>query len=459
MSKLVRTGNTITLINSGTNLELTINPEKTTQSVPGSVDISAYPNGGYDGITYNWDAKFYDGTSASHLITGSSNSIIFTTTLPQQAVKVFVTASDGAGGAAYGTSTIVVGSPTSITPPASTNLSTATGVTSASISFGTATGGFGTISYSMALAGTGTLTTLTDRTATLSDLSDGDVSRVRLTCTDQFSQTATADYVVGIGVPAIFDEGADWSTVQEVDCTTIGTGSVTVAADAVFYSFVLGGFTFGAAAAIAGGRGTMSVGSSGLQMNLTSGTGTSITSTITFSISNFAPMEHILVDMIVEIPSMTTGRQLAVSIGDSNIYRAGDSFGIQFNPGSTNVGAIATRRWQGGALAAGVNLVASTTFGVKTWAIQILLAGQMFSLVSVKESTNYLDGPKIGTSSPMRGTYTASPGGAGQTTASATPTITSPLSALKIQLSCVNGAFTPLLKKARARRLTRPPST
>jgi len=458
MSKLVRTGNTMTLINSGTNLELTVSPEKTTQASPGSVTISAYPNGGYDAITYNWDAKFYDGTSAAHLITGSSNSIIFTTTLPQQSVKVFVTASDSAGGAAYGTSTVVVGNPTSITPPASTNLSTATGVTSASISFGTASGGFGTISYSMALAGTGTLTTLTDRTATLSNLNDGDVSRVRLTCTDQFNQTATADYVVGVGVPAIFDEGAEWSTVQEVDCTTIGTGSVTVAADAVFYSFVLGGFTFGATAAIAGGRGTMSVGSSGLQMNLTSGTGTSFTSTIAFSISNFAPMEHILVDMIVEIPSMTTGRQLAVSIGDSNHYRAGDSFGIQFNPGSTNVGAIATRRWQGGAVASAVNLVASTTFGVKTWAIQILLAGQMFGLMSVKESTSYLDGPKIGTSNPMRGTYTASCGGIGQS-ASASGTLTPPLGNLKIQISCVNGAFTPLLKKVRARRLTRPPST
>lgn len=458
MSKLVRSGNTITLINSGTNLEISMSPEKTTQAAPGSVTISAYPNGGYGDVAYTWDAKFYDGTPASHLITGSSNSIIFTTTLPEQAVKVFVTASDAAAGVAYGTSTIVVGSPTSITPPASTNLSTAAGVTSASISFGTASGGFGTISYSMALAGTGTLTTLTDRTATLSNITDGDVSRVRLTCTDQFNQTATSDYVVGVGVPAIFDEGAEWSTVQEVDCTTIGTGSVTVAADGTFYSFVLGGFTFGAVAAIAGGRGTMSTNSSGLQMNLTSGTGTSITSTIAFSISNFAPMEHILVDMVVEIPSMATGRQLAVSIGDSNHYRAGDSFGVQFNPGSTNVGAIVTRRWQGAALAASVNLVASTTFGVKTWAIQILLASQMFGIVSVKESTNYLDGPKLGTTNLMRGTYSASCGGLGQS-ASASGTLTPPLGNLKIQLSCVNGAFTPLLKKVRARRLTRPPST
>lgn len=458
MPKLIRTGNTIAMVNSGTNLELTISPEKINQSVPGPVQISVSPNGGYDGIVYNWDAKFYDGTSASHLITGSSESITLTTTMPLQTVKVYVTASDSTPSYAYGTSLITVASPTTLTAPAGSNVSISSGITSASISFSTASGGFGTINYSMSLSGTGSLTTLTDRTATLSNLETGVVSRVRLTCTDQFSQSATSDYVVGVGVPAIFDEGAQWSTVQEVNCTTAGTGSTTVAADGTAYSFTAGGFTFTAVAAIANGRGTMTLDSAGLKMNLTSGTGTAITSTISFSKSNFAPMEHILVDLLVEIPSMASGRQLNISIGDSNHYRAGDSFGISFSPATTNTGSILTRRWQGGAAAASTNLVSSTGFGLKTWAIQILLSGQMFGLTSVKEASDYLDGPKIGTSNPMRGTYTASTGGAAAGVSSS-GTLTSPLSNLKIQMSCSNGAFIPILKKARARRLTRPPST
>ena len=88
MSQLVRNGNTITLVNSGANLELVVNPERTIQAVPGSVQITAIPNGGYDGITFNWDAKFYNGESAAHLITGSSNTVTVTTYQPLQSIKV-----------------------------------------------------------------------------------------------------------------------------------------------------------------------------------------------------------------------------------------------------------------------------------------------------------------------------------------------------------------------------------
>jgi len=310
----------------------------------------------------------------------------------------------------------------------------------------------------MALAGTGTLSTTSGRSATLSNLTDGDISRVRLTCADEFNQIATSDYVVGIGVPAVFDEGARWNTVQEVNCTTIGTGSATVLADAVLYSFVTGSITFGVQAATAGGRGTMVLDSSGLKTNLTSGTGTSITTTILLSIANYAPMEHILVDAIVEVPSMATGRNLAISIGDSNHYRAGDSYGIQMNPSSLDTGAITTRRWQSSALQAAVNLVASTTITPKTWAVQLLLAGQVFCITSIKEATDYMEGPKIGNTNLTRGTWSASAGGSG-IGASTSDIITAPLSALKFQISCINGSFTPIVKKVRARRLTRPPST
>jgi len=458
LPKLVRDGNTLTLVNSGTNLELTVSPEKTLQLVPGPVQITAYPNGGYDGITYNWDATFYNGESAAHLITGSSNTVTVTTYQPLQSIKVFVTASDLSMSKAFATSIITSSNATPITPPSSTQLSTATGVTSASISFGTASGGFGTISYTMALAGTGTLSTTSGRSATLSNLTDGDISRIRLTCADEFNQTATSDYVVGIGVPAVFDEGARWNTVQEVNCTTIGTGSATVAADAVFYSFITGSITFGAVAAITGGRGTITLDSSGFKTNLTSGTGTSITSTILLSIANYAPMEHILVDAIIEVPSMATGRNLAISIGDANHYRAGDSYGIQINPASLNTGAIVTRRWQSSALQTGVNLVASTTITPKTWAVQLLLAGQIFCITSIKEDTDYMEGPKIGNANLMRGTWSASAGGNG-VASSASDIITAPLSSLKFQISCINGSFTPIVKKVRARRLTRPPST
>jgi hypothetical protein len=461
MSKLVQTGNSWQLIQSGTFPVVRLDKSVVFQSVPAVIPITASVYGGYSTIFYNWNAYFADGTSASQFLTGSGSRVSFLPATPKQSFKIFVTASDSDSPPNTSVTNMIVTTdnpPALIAPsPSSTADKLVSTATSASISFNTASGGYGNITYTMALEGTGSLSTTSGRSATITNLTTGDISRVTLTCTDSYNQTATATYVVGVGVPAIFDEGAYWNTIQSVDFTTLGSGTASCTADSQHNTITVDGFTMGINAALAGGRGSIVLDSSGLKLTMTSGTGTALSCDVLMSLANFSAMENILVDMIIDVPSITSGRQICTSIGDGTHYRSGDSFGMQFSPSATDVVNMIIRKWQSSAATTYTDTTGATiTPG--SWAVQILLIGQRFGLITWSPSSNYIDGPSLGKSVPMHGTYAASAGGTAPT-AAVSNTVTSPLSSLRLQTTIVNGAFNYTLKKARVRRLSRPPST
>jgi hypothetical protein len=90
------------------------------------------------------------------------------------------------------------------------------------------------------------------------------------------------------------------------------------------------------------------------------------------------------------------------------------------------------------------------------------MVAQRTPLVTIKEVSAYLDGPKLGTSTPMRGTWT---GTAGANGVAAATSLGSAFSTINIHLNLSGVAINPVargcvfIKKIRFRRLSRPPSS
>lgn len=462
MSAKFKKNNKLFILNEKENPQITISPLNTSQVSTGSINFTVSPIGTVGSMTYNWSAKDTSGTSLTANITGSGASVTFNTRLPKQTIIVTVTGTDSNKPdiPAYATALVSVGNPDALIPPQALSESLTFGATSASFSFGTASGGFGTITYGMTGYGPGTLTTSSARNGTITSLADNDISKVVLTCTDQFGQVATSSYVVGIGADPVFKEEANWNTIFEIDFTNIGTGSLAAAG-----SLTLGGNTITMFALAGTPTHSINIDSQGMKYTYTGSTGTTTTSAIRIAvsggISNYAPAENILTDIVYYVDNLVYPAPFNYSIGDGANINDLDSFGIRNYWINSTTGSIDARRYQS-ATAFTQSLGTISTHNEKTFAGQILLVSQRIPLVTVKEASNYLDGPKLGSSTPMRGTWTGTAGGAGQVAASS---LGSAFSTINIHLNLSGVAATPaprgcvFIKKIRFRRLSRPPSS
>jgi len=462
MSVKFKRGDKIFILKENENPKITISPLNTSQTSTGSINFTVSPIGNVGSMTYNWSAKDTSGTSLTANITGSGASVTFNTRLPKQTITVTVTGTDSNKPdlPAYATALVSVGDPAALIPPQALSESLTLGTTSASFSFGTASGGFGTISYGLTGYGPGTLTTSSARNGTINSLANNDISKVVLTCTDQFGQVATSSYVVGIGADPVFKEEANWNTIFEIDFTNIGTGSLSAAG-----SLTLGGNTITMFVLAGTPTHSINVDSQGMKYTFTGSTGATATSAIRIAvsggISNYAPAENILTDIVYYVDNLEYPAPFNYSIGDGTNINDLDSFGIRNYWVNATTASIDARRYQS-ATAFTQSLGSYSTHNLKTFAGQILLVSQRVPLMTIKEASNYLDGPKLGTSTPMRGTWTGTAGGSGPAAAT---TLTSAFSTINIHLNLSSIANTPaakacvFIKKIRFRRLSRPPSS
>jgi hypothetical protein len=461
MSGKIRRGDSIFVINESKNPQTTISPLNVYQDQTGSINFSVSTIGNSGAMSYTWNAKNSDGTSVNQHITGSGSSITFNTSLPKQVAQIFVTGTDSLNSLlkSYSTALVSVGDPPSLFAPTAITESLPAGTTSASFAFATASGGFGTISYTLSNYGPGSLSTLTGRSGSISPLSNNDVSKVVLTCTDQFSQVVTSSYIVGIAANPVFDEEANWGTIYEIDFTNIGTGSLSGTG-----SVTIGGITFTLLNLSGTPTHSISASSNGLRYVMSGTAATSQASNLRFAISggisNYTPAEHILLDMVTEIEKQNYPYSFNMGMGDGLNINDLDSFSIRLSWTNATTGSIDARRYQ--SETASAQSIGSTTdaFSNSTFSGQILMDSQRIPLMTVTKTTDYLGGPKLGLSAPMRGTWTGSPGGSGVTASSSLASAFSTINMhFVLSNTSVVGNSAVIIKKIRFRRLTRPPST
>jgi len=462
MSAKFRRGTKLLVLDENKNPQILISPLNTSLASTGSINFTVSPIGTIGSMTYNWSAKDTAGTSLNSDITGSGASITFNTRLPKQTIIVAVTGTDSNKPdiPAYATALVSVGDPPVLYAPAAMSESLSFGTTTATFTFATASGGFGTISYGLTGYGPGTLSTTTGRSGSITSLADNDISKVVLNCTDQFGQVVTSSYVVGIGADPVFKEEANWNTIFEIDFTNIGTGSLAAAG-----SLTLGGNTITLFSLAGTPTHSINVDSQGMKYTYTGSTVATTTSAIRIAVSgginNYAPAENILTDIVYYVDNLVYPAPFNYSMGDGTNINDLDSFGIRNYWINATTGSIDARRYQA-STAYTQSLGTISTHNAKTFAGQVLLVAQRIPLMTVKEASNYLDGPKLGTSTPMRGTWTGTAGGSGQAAATS---LGSAFSTINIHLNLSGVAATPapkgcvFIKKIRFRRLSRPPSS
>lgn len=463
MSAKFRRGTKLSILDENKNPQIIISPLNTSLVSTGSINFTASSIGVVGSMTYNWSAKDTAGTSLNSDITGSGASITFNTRLPKQTIIVAVTGTDSNKPdiPAYATALVSVGDPPVLYAPAAMSESLSFGTTTATFTFATASGGFGTISYGLTGYGPGTLSTTTGRSGSITSLADNDISKVVLNCTDQFGQVVTSSYVVGIGADPVFKEEANWNTIFEIDFTNIGTGSLAAAG-----SLTLGGNTITLLSVLGTPTHSINIDSQGMKYIFTGSTSVTCLSNIRIAvsggISNYAPAENILTDIVYYVDNLIYPVPFNYSIGDGTNINDLDSFGIRNYWVNATTSSIDVRRYQASTAYTQSLGTYGGTHNAKTFAGQVLLVSQRIPLMTVKEASNYLDGPKLGTSTPMRGTWTGTAGGAGQAAAAS---LGSAFSTINMHLTLSSTATTPaakgcvFIKKIRFRRLSRPPSS
>lgn len=191
-------------------LTATLSPANTSQASPGAQVVTASATGGEGSISYSFDAKYPDGTSANALLTGSGSSRTVTTTAYSQTVVVTVTATDsGTPTAQTATARAVVATVVpadlvaSMSPATTSQASPGAVVLTAS-----STGGVGTVSwawsakYADGSSAAALLSALVGSPVTLTTTTPGQSVRVVATATDAAGQTSSASALVAVAQPA-----------------------------------------------------------------------------------------------------------------------------------------------------------------------------------------------------------------------------------------------------------------
>jgi hypothetical protein len=268
-----------------------------------------------------------------------------------------------------------------------------------------------------------------------------------LLVTDSLGQTANATYTFGVAVAPIYNETGTWSVIEGKDFRTLGSGSLSGNG-----TLTVGGTTFTIVTATgAPASKSTTVSASGVTIVQTGVSGDQTTVSVpTTALPNFAACENILIDFLLS----TTASYLAcnVSVGDTTNFSTGDCYGVTVNYGAVTA-AVNARRVSGG-VATSV-LMGTIATASKNFAVQVCLFAGRIPLMTIKESTSFITGPKLGQTQPMQGTTTGGPGS--QTLATGT-TIPTPLSVANIQMS-VNGGTTFTVVAYQFSRFTRPPFT
>ena len=439
-------------VNSTTDLILAINPVTVQQSSPAGQLFTATPTGGLGPYTYAWLAIYSNGTSANALLsslTGASSTL--TPTNYRQVFRIACTVTDSSPTPQIATffSTLSVGQPPALVPPADpTPTQLAGGTTTSPFVFGNATGGAPPYSYALSVAsssGTVTLSTYTGQSGNLLNLTDLTTGQITLVVTDSLGQTADATYTFGVAVAPVYDETGTWSVIEGLDLRTLGTGSLSGNG-----TVTVGGKTFTVVTATGAPTGkTTTINASGVTVAQTGASGDQTTVSLpTTALPNYGPCENILIDFLIT----TTASYLAcnVSIGDTTNFSTGDCYGVTVNYGAVTAACNARRVSGGVATSVSMGTIATAS---KSFAIQVCLFAGRIPLMTMKESTTYLAGPMLGLTQPMQGTIV---GGPGSQTLATGATIPSPLGTANVQMS-VNGGTTFTVISYQFSRFTRPP--
>jgi hypothetical protein len=460
MSVIFNDGSKVFYLDPKTNMTVTINSGSVYQTTPGSISLTGTTLNARGAVSWNWTAKTSAGASASSFITGSGQNIVFTPSLPDQKFHIILTASDSVGQNAYANVAVSVSGALALIPPADTSDTLPLGSTTASFTFATASGGWSNISYALTSFGTGSITTpLNVRSGTLSYLGDGSTSKVKITYTDGAGQTATSSHVYGVGTDPVFDENAVWNLVQEVNFTTLPTGSWSAGG-----TYTVGDISLKITANNSPAF-TTAIGSSGMITYFSGVAGTTSNVALEFEfdggITNYAPGENILVDVVWSVDEiLNTDLSFLATIGDgTGNVSSGDNFGMRVYADTLVSHTLASRRYQS-ATAFTTNVTSANFIGT-SFATQILMVGQRVALISNDVGTDYLGGPKLGLSIPMRGQWTVCPSGTGLSPAESLTSAFSTIRFISMLSASVAGARRGKMtvKKVKMSRLTRPPAT
>lgn len=441
-------------VNNTSDLTLVVNPITTKKVTVSSQLLTASTTGGLGPFTYAWSAIYTGGANANALLSSLSGATTtITPTQYRQVIRVICTVTDSSPSPQVATfvSAFAVGEPPALVPPpdlASTQL--VAGTTSSPFTFAAATDGAPPYTYGLTVAsssGLVTLSTAVGLTATLQNLTDGTTGQVTLTVTDALGQVVDATYVFGVAVAPVYNETAVWSLIEGKDFRTLGSGSLSGNG-----SFTVGGTTFTVVTATGTPTSkSTTVNASGVTIAQTGVSGDQTTVSVpTTALPNFAACENILIDFLLS----TTASYLAcnVSVGDTTNFSTGDCYGVTVNYGAVTA-AVNARRVSGGvATAVSMGNIATAS---KNFAVQVCLFAGRIPLMTIKESTSFISGPRMGQTQPMQGTIA---GGPGSQTLATGATIPTPLAAANIQMS-VNGGTTFTVMAYQFSRYTRPPYT
>lgn len=444
----------IVTVNNTVDLVLSVTPATTKKATVSSQLLTASVTGGLAPFTYTWSAIYTDGTNANALLSSlSGTTTTITPTQYRQVVRVLCSVTDSSPSAQVATyvAAFAVGEPPALVPPDDlTPTQLAGGTTSSPFTFNAATGGAPPYTYGLTVAsssGLVTLSTAVGLTATLQNLTDLTTGQVTLTVTDALGQVADAIYTFGVAVAPVYNETGTWSVIEGKDFRTLGTGSLSGNG-----SFTVGGTTFTVVTATGTPTSkSTTVNASGVTIAQTGVSGDQTTVSVpTTALPNFAACENILIDFLLS----TTASYLAcnVSVGDTTNFSTGDCYGVTVNYGAVTA-AVNARRVSGGvATAVSMGNIATAS---KNFAVQVCLFAGRIPLMTIKESTSFISGPRMGQTQPMQGTIA---GGPGSQTLATGATIPTPLAAANIQMS-VNGGTTFTVMAYQFSRFTRPPYT
>jgi len=449
---LTASDSSILTVDAPSNLTAQISPTNASQASPAGQLFTVTPSGGVAPYSYAWSATFTDGTNANAYLSALVGaSVTLTSTNYRQSFRVACVVTDSSPSAqtANVAAVVSVGEPPALVAP--TNLSPTqlvSGTTSAPFTFGNASAGAPPYTYTMIVqssTGAATLTAYTGQSATIQGLTDGATAQVTIQALDSLGQTATATYVVGVGVVPIFNENAIWNLVGGTDLRTIGSGSRSGNG-----TLVVGGITFTMLTAAGTPTGpTLDISAAGLVLSFTGtvGDATSVWWN-TNLLTNFTTGEHILVNMLFSTAALPTNATALFTFGDSTSYLSGNGYGFSLNWDAN--GARVARRLTGGT-STNFILASGQLNANKTYTAQVLLVAGRLPYCTISEGTSFLGGPRLGLAQPMRGTFTGTPGS--QSTSSGA-TFSPPISSLRMQVAGATGVSVTFLAYE-VRRLTR----
>lgn len=438
-----------------TNLIASISPADTSQATPGAVVLTASASGGTGASSWAWDATYADGTSALGLLSGSGSTRTLTTTAYHQSVRVVATATDAAGQTADGSAAVAVGAPAALVSGGNlTATQLASGTTSQAFTFAAATGGAGTITYSLAIAsltGTPTLSVSTGRSATINGLTDEDVVQVTLTATDSIGQFVTATGVWGVDVVPAYTPPVPETVVDEIDFRTLGTASATGAA-----TTVVGGRSLVTTVVSSATSTSLTVDSNGATIasaDGTSGRGYALTVALPLAVTSFGQTEDAILDIVfkVQAGALPLNAAINVGVGNSTHYSNGTTYHIQVLGGSSSsTASINLRRYVGSASTS--TLANNQSPAGKTYAVQVVISGGQIGYGGISESSDYLTTPRPQSSPAASGTWAGTIGGSAVSIGAAESRLFSPFNVL---IGVASGAISATIVKARVVRRAR----